>query len=64
MQHDDELSWRKSRRSTSNANCVEVAFASDDVARVRDTKNRQGGTLTFPPGAFAAFREAQKGRSE
>ncbi|WP_367135716.1 DUF397 domain-containing protein [Saccharothrix sp. HUAS TT1] len=60
MQHDDELSWRKSRRSTSNANCVEVAFASDDEARVRDTKRRDGGTLGFTPRAWQAFLEAQR----
>jgi hypothetical protein len=39
--------WRKSSRSGSGADCVEVAFVPGTAA-VRDTKNRTGGTLAFP----------------
>ncbi len=60
MQRDDELSWRKSRRSTSNANCVEVAFTGADETRVRDTKKRDGGTLGFSATAWQAFLEVHK----
>jgi hypothetical protein len=34
--------WRKSRRSTGTANCVEVAGTLDEV---RDSKNPAGPTL-------------------
>jgi hypothetical protein len=44
--------WRKSSYSGGNGgNCVEVAGAPQGVA-VRDTTNRQGATLTFPPSVW------------
>ncbi|WP_367133376.1 DUF397 domain-containing protein [Saccharothrix sp. HUAS TT1] len=46
--------WRKSSRSASDAQCVELAVG-ERVAGVRDTKNRGGGTLVFGARAFAAF---------
>lgn len=46
--------WRKSSRSGSAAQCVELAVGAR-VTGVRDTKNRDGGTLVFPAGAFSAF---------
>ena len=46
--------WRKSGRSSAQANCVEVAFAEQAVA-VRDSKNAPGPVLTFPAGSWAAF---------
>ncbi|WP_216210217.1 DUF397 domain-containing protein [Amycolatopsis aidingensis] len=51
--------WRKSSRSSSQANCVEVGFAPGAVA-VRDTKDRTGGTLAFPAASWAAFLNAQR----
>jgi len=46
--------WRKSSYSSSDANCVEVA-TTPAVVGIRDTKDRDGGTLTLPAPAWAAF---------
>lgn len=46
--------WRKSTRSGGSGNCVELAVLPD-VTGVRDTKDRDGGTLQFECRAFAAF---------
>ncbi|MEV4179991.1 DUF397 domain-containing protein [Streptosporangium canum] len=51
--------WRKSSLSGSGASCVEVAFVNDTVA-VRDTKDREGGTLVFPRDEWTAFVGAIK----
>jgi uncharacterized protein DUF397 len=52
----DSARWRKSTRSgTSGGNCVEVADNLPGVVLVRDTKDRDGGTLTFDPAAWRAF---------
>jgi hypothetical protein len=48
------MQWRKSSYSNGGENaCVEVA-SGDDVL-VRDTTNRDGGTLTFSVGAWERF---------
>ena len=52
--------WRKSVRSGQQANCVEVATNLLGVVPVRDTKDRDGGTLTFSPETWAAFVDAVK----
>jgi hypothetical protein len=49
--------WRKSTRSET-ASCVEVADNLPDRVLVRDTKNREGGQLTFTTNAWSAFIRA------
>jgi hypothetical protein len=48
------MDWRKSTYSGSNGSCVETA-SSDGVVVVRDTTNRDGGTLAFSANAWSAF---------
>jgi len=49
-----DMNWRKaSYSSNGGANCVEVASA--DTVLVRDTTNRDGGTLTFTADAWQSF---------
>ncbi|WP_030440022.1 DUF397 domain-containing protein [Actinoplanes subtropicus] len=48
--------WHKSARSGGNGgDCVEVAVNLPGVVAVRDSKDRDGATLTFAPGAWRAF---------
>ena len=48
--------WRTSTRSSSNGGaCVEVADNLPGVVLVRDTKDRDGGTLTFGPAQWQGF---------
>lgn len=46
--------WRKSSYSAANGGCVEVAHTPREV-RVRDTKDRTGGTLTLGAREWQAF---------
>jgi len=47
--------WRKSTYSTgSGGSCVELANGAG-VVLVRDTTDRDGGTLAFPASAWSAF---------
>ena len=51
---DTDMNWRKSRYSSNGgANCVEVATAG--TVLVRDTTDRDGGTLAFSARAWVAF---------
>lgn len=47
--------WHKSTRSGASGACVEVAENLPDVVAVRDTKDREGGTLVFPDAAWGSF---------
>ncbi len=50
-----ESAWFKSSYSGQNGgNCVEVAVEPSTV-RVRDSKDKQGPSLSFTPQAWAAF---------
>jgi hypothetical protein len=47
--------WRKASYSSGNGgDCVEVGQGSDAVA-VRDTRDRDGATLSVPVSAWATF---------
>ncbi|MEV5536758.1 DUF397 domain-containing protein [Saccharopolyspora shandongensis] len=46
--------WRKSSRSNERRDCVEVGFAPGFVG-VRDTKDRDGGTLAFTQARWRDF---------
>ncbi|MFG1927940.1 DUF397 domain-containing protein [Cryptosporangium sp. NPDC048952] len=46
--------WHKSKASTGNGNCVEVALMESVVA-VRDTKDRGGPALVLPASGWTSF---------
>lgn len=46
--------WRKSSYSGGNNQCVELGSTAG-VMLVRDTKDRDSGTLTFDPADWSAF---------
>lgn len=48
------MDWRKSTFSGQNGSCVETA-SNGGVVLVRDTTDRDGGTLAFGLGAWRAF---------
>jgi len=52
--------WRRSAHSGANGNCVEVADNLPDLVAVRDSKDRGGPALAFPPEAWSAFVAAVK----
>ncbi|WP_092924461.1 DUF397 domain-containing protein [Actinopolyspora alba] len=55
------IEWRKSTRSSGGANnCIEVGFSTSTVL-VRDTKNREGGTLALTPTTWQSFLSTLKG---
>ncbi|SCF10676.1 protein of unknown function (DUF397) [Micromonospora matsumotoense] len=48
--------WRTSTRSSTNGgDCVEVADNLPGLVAVRDSKDRDGGVLTFTPAAWRSF---------
>jgi hypothetical protein len=52
--------WRKSTRSSGNGGaCIEVGDQARGVL-VRDTTNREGGTLAFTPDAWESFTASLK----
>ncbi|MFK3979453.1 DUF397 domain-containing protein [Micromonospora sp. NPDC050397] len=55
-QVDNTPKWHKSSRSNgAGGQCVEVADNLAGRVLVRDTKDRDGGTLSFGPDAWLAF---------
>lgn len=53
--------WRKSTYSGNNGgSCVEVADNLPGIVLVRDSKDRDGGTLRFQPAAWQAFVDLAK----
>jgi hypothetical protein len=46
--------WRKASYSNGSGSCVETASGGGTVA-VRDTTDRDGGTLVFSATAWASF---------
>lgn len=55
--------WRTSTRSSANGQCVEVADNLPGIVAIRDSKNRDGGTLIVEDAAWLAFLlEVKSGR--
>ncbi|MEU1683714.1 DUF397 domain-containing protein [Micromonospora sp. NPDC005707] len=53
--------WRKSTKSGNNGgSCVEVADNLPGVVLVRDTKDRDGGTLHINPTSWRSFVDSVK----
>jgi hypothetical protein len=52
---DTAQNWRKSSRSMTNGNCVEVAGPVGEFIGVRDSMNPRGTILRFTPGGWDAF---------
>jgi hypothetical protein len=41
--------WIKSSLSMHNGNCVEISGLTEDIIRIRDSKNPRGAVLSFTP---------------
>ncbi|WP_282785777.1 DUF397 domain-containing protein, partial [Nocardia sp. CC201C] len=55
MNIDQPLKWRKSTKSGSQAECVEVAELPNGGMAVRDSKDPSGPMLRFTAGEWDAF---------
>ena len=55
----NEPTWRVATYTGGDGNCVEVGDANRAII-VRDTKDRDGGTLTFSADAWRKFTTAIK----
>ncbi|MFJ4804284.1 DUF397 domain-containing protein [Streptomyces murinus] len=51
----DSPRWFTSSHSSNGGNCVEVATNVHGMVPVRDTKDRNAGTLTFGTSSWSAF---------
>ncbi|MGY4102836.1 DUF397 domain-containing protein [Nocardia sp. R16R-3T] len=47
--------WFKSSHSTATGECVEVAFLTDGMVGIRDSKNPGGPALVFTPREWDSF---------
>lgn len=56
------MDWRKATYSGSNGSCVETATGTGTVL-VRDTTDRDGGTLAFGVSAWGTFMAGIKSQS-
>ena len=54
MDVEGAVTWRTSSYSANAGNCVEVARLPGAVA-VRDSKDPEGGALTFTPDTWRGF---------
>lgn len=52
---DPVQNWRKSSRSMTNGNCVEVAGLVGEFVGVRDSMNPKGAVLGLSPRGWGAF---------
>ena len=53
---DMDAGWYKSSYSgNSGGSCVEYNITNPEVVAVRDSKDKTGPTLGFPPGAWTTF---------
>jgi hypothetical protein len=52
-------SWRKSSRSMSNGDCVEISAVCSKIL-VRDTKKPDGATLGYPLASWRLFVSSAK----
>ena len=58
-----QAAWKKSRASSMNGGCVEVAANLPGIVAVRDSTRPDGGAHVVGPGAFAAsLADARDGR--
>ncbi|MBV2364411.1 DUF397 domain-containing protein [Streptomonospora nanhaiensis] len=47
--------WKTSSYSQNGGQCVEARVGDNGATLVRDTQNREAGTLAFPAAEWAAF---------
>lgn len=56
MQHDlTGATWKKSRRSGANGNCVEVALNLPGIVAVRHSKHPEEATIVYTDAEWLAF---------
>ncbi len=58
-----EVGYAKSSHSTANGHCVEAGEGSCGMVHVRDSKDKDGGVLSFSPGAWMEFLGGLKAQS-